>query len=219
VPTFILPNTATVPHEYTSPNVCPFCHHHSTFDRAAHFASGTGKFYAVLRCPNDSCHEVFIAVYHATNGRHLNFAYIDGGKIKYKTFSDAILDISSTFIEIHRQAQAAEFYGLDQIAGVGFRKALEFLIKDYAKKLSPHDSKHIEAIQLSPVIEKYIDNSRIKEMAKRAAWLGNDETHYVRKWVEADINDLKALITLVVHFIESEELYTKTIAAMPEGKK
>jgi hypothetical protein len=33
-------------------------------------------------------------------------------------------------VEIAQQASDAEQYGLDQIAGVGYRKALEFLIKD-----------------------------------------------------------------------------------------
>lgn len=41
----------------------------------------------------------------------------------------------------------------------------------------------------------------IKEMAKRAVWLGNDETHYVRKWEDKDIQDLKNLIDLTVYFI------------------
>jgi hypothetical protein len=35
---------------------------------------------------------------------------------------------------------------------------------------------------VSSVIEEYIDDSDLKEIAKRAIWLGNDETHIVRKW-------------------------------------
>ncbi|MGF6947536.1 hypothetical protein QF028_000029 [Neobacillus sp. B4I6] len=38
-------------------------------------------------------------------------------------------------------------------------------------------------------------------MAERAVWLGNDETHYVRKWDDKDLKDLKNLIDLTVYFI------------------
>ncbi len=41
----------------------------------------------------------------------------------------------------------------------------------------------------------------IKGMAERAIWLGNDETHYVRRWADKDIKDLKNLIDLTVYFI------------------
>lgn len=44
-------------------------------------------------------------------------------------------------------------------------------------------------------------------------WLGNDETHYVRKWEASDISDLKMLIDLTAHWMTSElltERYLKT---------
>lgn len=42
--------------------------------------------------------------------------------------------------------------------------------------------------------------------AKRAAWLGNDETHYVRKHEHMTVNDLKRLIDLTIHWIMMEQL-------------
>lgn len=41
-------------------------------------------------------------------------------------------------------------------------------------------------------------------MAKGASWLGNDETHYVRKWKDKDISDLKKMIELTVYWISYE---------------
>ena len=41
------------------------------------------------------------------------------------------------------------------------------------------------------VISRYIDDSNIKNVAKRAVWLGNDETHYIRKWEDKDLSFLK----------------------------
>lgn len=40
------------------------------------------------------------------------------------------MQVSPQFVEIYNQAKAAESFQLDQITGLGLRKALEFLIKD-----------------------------------------------------------------------------------------
>ena len=44
---------------------------------------------------------------------------------------------------------------------------------------------------LGTVIADYLDEPNIRDSAERAAWLGNDETHYLRRWEEQDIQDLK----------------------------
>ena len=53
-------------------------------------------------------------------------------------------------------------------------------------------------------------------MAKRAAWLGNDETHYLRKWEGKDLDELKRLIELTIRWIEMVELSDGYIEEMPE---
>jgi hypothetical protein len=61
--------------------------------------------------------------------------------------------------------------------------------------------------------------ARVKQMARRAAWLGNDETHYSRKWEDKDLHDLKKVLELTMDWISMEELTKSVIAEMPEGKK
>ncbi len=62
---------------------------------------------------------------------------------------------------------------------------------------------------LSTCIDKFVTSPEIKICAKRAAWLGNDETHYVRRWVDKDIENLKELILLTVNWIHSSILTQK----------
>jgi len=64
-----------------------------------------------------------------------------------------------------------------------------------------------------------IEAARVKQMARRAAWLGNDETHYSRKWEDKDLHDLKKVLELTTDWISMEELTKSVIAEMPEGKK
>jgi hypothetical protein len=49
--------------------------------------------------------------------------------------------------------------------------------------------------------------------------LGNDETHYVRKWADKDLNDLKNLISLTRHWIEMDQLTKDFVKDMPEPSR
>jgi hypothetical protein len=119
------------------------------------------------------------------------------------TFHEDIEKLSPTFCEIFNQASTAEQDGLSQICGIGFGKSLEFLIKDYSIQLHPHEKQAIEKIALGKCIQKYMLDDSIREIAELATWLRNDEAHYVRKWTQKDLIDLKNLITLTVTIIHS----------------
>lgn len=71
---------------------------------------------------------------------------------------------------------------------------------------------------LAKCIDDYVDDAMVKAVAKRAVWLGNDETHYVRKWEEKDVHDLKGLIRLTTLWIEKERETERLLSEMPEGR-
>ena len=110
--------------------------------------------------------------------------------------------------------------GLNQICGVGYRKALEFIIKDYLLMNISDESKRdsIRKKFLGNCIKEDVSSTNIKEVAKRAVWLGNDETHYTRIWIEKDVSDLKHLIDLTIRWIENEIETQRLLASMPEQK-
>jgi hypothetical protein len=120
------------------------------------------------------------------------------------------------FISVFQEAEEAAQIGLAQIAGPGYRKSFEFLIKDYAKSLSPDKSEQIEKAFAGTVVTDYVTDPRIQGVAKRTLWLGNDETHYLRKWTSHDIGDLITLIRLTVNWIEIDQLTTHYSEGMPE---
>ena len=132
----------------------------------------------------------------------------------FPTFSDTIRQISPGFCEIFEQATLAENTNLNQVAGVGYGKSLEFLIKDYAKKGQPTNTSEIERALLSSCIRDYIADPAIRESAILAAWLRNDETHYTRKFITKDVQDLKSIIALTVQLIESAEKHKKLEASV-----
>ncbi|WP_233554903.1 DUF4145 domain-containing protein [Atopobacter sp. AH10] len=94
---------------------------------------------------------------------------------------------------------------LDLIAGVGYRKATEFLIKDYAIHRYPENQNKIEKQPLAQVIkENFTDFPKLQNLSTAVAWIGNDETHYVRKHDDKDLDDLKRFINSAVHFISAD---------------
>jgi len=74
-------------------------------------------------------------------------------------------------------------------------------------------------VPLNTVITKYLSGDKLPVVSKRAAWLGNDETHYERRWVGKDLQDLKKLIQAVEHFIAMERLVAAFPVAMPDSKE
>ena len=173
---------------------------------------------AVFRCPRTSCQRLYIANYvrayqdPAINRRHPNEAlywdYVNSAPIRHvtRTFEPRLANTSSSFVEIYNQAAHAEAIGLEAICGMGYRKALEFLVKDYAKRQNPACADSIEGDTLAHCITTYCKDPNLKFCAGKAAWLGNDESHYIRRWSAMDVSDLKRLIDLAVHWIASELL-------------
>lgn len=199
---------------------CPFCQTtivpQYIFSIREDFGSGYADVFS--RCTNSSCQKVFIVRFNKTNQGYGHFEKIlPTASPTSKDFSNTIAELSPNFVIIYNQAYAAEQMGLDQICGTGYRKALEFLIKDYLISTQPED-KH-DAIKnkfLNNCIREDIENANIKNVSARAVWLGNDETHYTRKWENKDVNDLKALISLTLHWIESEIQTKKLLEDMTE---
>lgn len=200
------------------PNECPFCHYKTAPTLLGAYYTN-GKSRVLFLCNFNECKEVFIAYYKFKGymgGTSQNFSLekIMVGNAITKKFNQPIIELSPSFINIYTQAFTAEQYQLDQVCGVGYRKALEFLIKDIAIKKHSDEEQKIKKMPLAQVIENYISDGKIKAVAKRAVWLGNDETHYERVWETKDLNDLKNLIDLTIHFIEAEYSYEELIKSM-----
>jgi len=190
------------------PTECPFCHKSIT-PRTYQAFQKNKTLEIVYRCPDSKCGRIFTTVYqNEIVGGSWIYVYKSSSVRTFieKEFSNNVKELSNNFVEIFNQASKAESINLHHISGIGFRKALEFLIKDYLISKNPEKEENIKKKSLGKCIKDDIDNVNIKEMAKRATWLGNDETHYVRKWEDKDINDLKLLIKVTLHWIEMELL-------------
>lgn len=199
---------------YSPIKTCPICKH-AIRPTLLHHALYTDKssdnliFSSLNLC--ESCYQAFIVTYNTSETNNIvsssyknlqaELIYSAPQRYSERAFDERISHISPQFVKIYNQASAAESADLDEIAGLGYRKSLEFLIKDFSKTEFPDKQDIIEKIPLSQCIKNYIDDPRIQLLAERSAWLGNDEAHYIRKQTDRDINDMKNFIDAILNFI------------------
>lgn len=191
--------------------LCPHCNVSTNNDEKAALYIPTNhplvKVYLVCFCTH--CESLYFGEYYCQNTIGDNF-FANAPVCTYpnpheqKDFSENIQILSPKFVEIYNQSLKSENIGLSEISGMGYRKALEFLIKDYAISFKNNESDNISKMPLSQVIDEFIDNKKIKTLAKASAWIGNDETHYQRKHENYDINHLKSFIHATVSTIDSD---------------
>lgn len=203
----------TYPVEY--PDQCPICHRHSEVKVVSTMAAPVSRdVQVVFQCAFSGCRSYFIGYYGPRP--HKTLDALKPQKPEIAAIPESVQELSPMFVSIYREADEARAHGLDQIAGPGFRKAFEFLIKDYAKSLKPDDAGRIESLFSGNVVSEFISDPRIQSVARRALWLGNDETHYLKKWVAHDIVDLITLIRLAINWIEIERLSANYKENMPD---
>lgn len=211
-----IPEPRTCPHCGRSerPKIC-FEHPITSANIAE---SNRAQLVELYRCTYEDCQKYFIEVYACrtsdmTGYQYELIPYSYSGKHLELSFPDVIDSISPSFVEIFRQSTEAENLGLDQISGVGYRKALEFLIKDYAIQKAPGDADKIRSMFLGKVISENLKVfPMIQSLAKAANWIGTDQTHYEQRYSATDLNAMKQFIYSAATFISAEYLAKKAQA-------
>lgn len=213
------PDTLSYPVFYDEPEQCPLCHFSIEPNHIGdewYLDSRSRRHLAIFYiCPH--CCRPFVAHFIDSDpeGKTMQpqLDYCGPKLYSEQQFDVNIQGLSPQFVKIYNQAFEAENQQLDEIAGIGYRKALEFLVKDYCKHMHPGESDEIERTWLKTCIIKFIPQQSIQTLASRAAWIGNDEAHYTRKHEDRDIADMKRFIQAMVHYI-GMELVVEDAASM-----
>ena len=215
----------------TMPNQCPSCSLRIKpefikgffYPNSNYLSAGDSKtIWQIFWCP--ACENLFLKTFIAS-ARHddppiqltsldytVKFFPVPCNNI---SFSAGIEALSPSFIKIYHQAEKAENDGLDEICGIGYRKSLEFLVKDYLCDKFPEEIEKIQSEPLGAALNR-IENGQIYTLASRATWIGNDQTHYVRKHEGSDVEQMKRFINAMVHYIDSELAFKEAEEILPK---
>lgn len=209
-----------------NPNICPHCHvANEPLNLFKYNDNKVHRLISVWRCNYNKCNKIFVVSHKKVENNYVIERNLNGLP-KGPIWPEPILQLKdgqtigtesvkeSKFIKTYLQSLEAESHGYDEIAGMGYRKAIEYLVKDWAIHSNPNEKEKILGQWLSAVINGYFTGD-LKEILERATWLGNDQTHYNKIFEEYDINHLKELIGLIMveldrdfkkrHYIENIE--------------
>ena len=163
------------------------------------------NFFSILfSCP--SCKRHFLNqydIYYNDPKNRVDYLFrTQDNPVKQGSFEydEIINEICPEFKEIINQSRSAEGMQLNHLAGMGYRKATEFLVKDYLIKFKGQNEKEISQKFLGQCI-KQLDDDQLKALSEATAWIGNDEAHYTRKHEDRNIQDLKKFLHAITSFI------------------
>lgn len=191
-------------------NECPICKKKIkpiyVFGKASRYVESKERLIINYMC--NACKNNFIVQYSENQNQGFGgiyfkkLDYISPNIFEKQRFEGCIEDNFKEFTKLYNQSLEAEHYNLKEIAGMGYRKSLEFLIKDFLIQEQLENKEKIEKMPLGNCINQLINEPNLKKIASRATWLGNDQVHYKKLYTENDIEDLKNLIKLATKWIE-----------------
>lgn len=115
--------------------------------------------------------------------------------------ADELQKLSPLFVRLYKGARLADEQGFDELAGSGYRNALEVLIKDYAIQLLKQPEDEVSQKSLAKAIRSYLDSPLLINGADVVRLIGNDFTHYERKFDRVGLDELRQYLHLVMERI------------------
>lgn len=222
--------------EVNSADECPICHfgidlsQNSWCNYHDLHSSDQEEFniFSIHMCPH--CHHGFVIEHHMSitpkDSDEDEPDTVEKSQVVYPysssdiSIDEPIRQISPRFYDIYRQCLIAKHMGLSDLYGMGFRKALEQLVTDFAVEKHPTEKDKILTMPLHRRIEIYFKESDAKTDLIACKWLGNNETHYENCNTEEDLILFEGLIEDTLYYIHRELRQEKARAINDsKGKK
>lgn len=124
--------------------------------------------------------------------------------------------ISPRFIDSYNQALRAEAIKDFELAAIGYRHAVECLVKDYAITELKKDRKEVAGKRLVDAIGEYLGEKDLVATADVIRILGNDYAHYERKYPEHDFELLKSYMKIFTSLVETKLMISHPPVARKE---
>lgn len=208
--------------EYEIPKGCPHCY---SGEFPIVFSStktilkdGSTSTIVMVQCP--VCSKFFALQYILKGGEHggwktelIPYTYQPIVTISVPEKFDKF---SPDFKVIYKQAEIAYKLKLNKICGMGYRKAIEQLVKDFLIFSNPNDKEKILKLNLSQAINR-IDNDKIKILSKAVTYLANDHVHLINKHPDRDIEDIRNFISSLIAAISLEYDYLDASGIISEN--
>lgn len=202
--TFLNTSTTTLENrKYMKVSTCPYCNISTDATQIGikPFAIENGLVAdGIYKCT--SCDKIFHVSYVKLNDENVFTPYSVYPNFQGRDFSDELKNTSPRFIKLYNQAYKAEYDNNLELAGCGYRNALEVLIKDFAINVLKEKKEEVVKIKLYGAIGKYLSDVDMSKCADVVRILGNDNTHYERDYENIDFKVLKQYLNIFIEMIK-----------------
>lgn len=213
-------STWTFPLE--KPMLCPHCNAYEegkVLDR--HYWSYTDGCYmgVVVYCCTH-CNKPYLVTYKIDpKAKKTTFEQFFPAYHAEEYKNERLGEMSPRFIDSYNQALRAEAIKDFELAAIGYRHALECLVKDYAIIELKKDREEVVRKTLAEAIGEYLGEKELVATADVVRILGNDYAHYERKYPEHDFALLKNYMGIFIGLIETKLMINHPPVARKEQNK
>ncbi len=207
-------------YEFQCRDNCPYCNKVIFPSIKTYIPSNMFKLVSVIMlCPscNNDYFEKFIRIDENPNYKFYKSFEVYPYPEPQINLPKEIEDLFPQFYKIYIESVTAENHNLHEICGMGYRKAVESLVKQYAIELYPDDIEKIQKETLMQTINRF-PSPKIVTLATAATWLGNDQVHLITQHPEYDIQELKSFISVLCSHIIAEKELEKATALLNKKK-
>lgn len=196
-------NTPDWDFSFSKPTLCPHCGVSTDAvcrdARALPFSSAGGQLHFVsFAWACTACGRHFVSCHVADKGQSTAALVCVYPPAALYAPDPLVQDLSPRFVDLYRQAQAAEDLEAWDVAAMGYRAALEVLLKDYAIRALGRDEKAVARSKLADLIVEVFHEQELVNCADVVRLLGNDYTHFQRRYTDVDFLNIRRYLDLLV---------------------
>lgn len=193
---------------FSRPITCPHCNIStaSTLEKWNELSSIKNYLNVIFQCT--SCKKQYYVCYIETSTFN-TFEVLDifpQSKYLTRDFPETINTLSPAFSDLYNQAYFAEQHKKYDIAGMGYRKALEVLVKDFAINSLQKSPDEVIKKPLAKAISDYLTGFDTFVSAECIRVLGNDYTHYELRYDNVDFSYLRKYLDFFIFRIEMQAI-------------
>ncbi|MDD6906317.1 hypothetical protein ACQRC6_06450 [Peptoniphilus sp. SGI.035] len=192
-------------HKLLVPSNCPYCGQiaHSSYISNASLEFDQNSKYFIIALQSNCCDKIYIASY-LFEYKTQQFTFLNFYPSQNPNpLPENIANISPRFVSMYSQALASERNNHFELAACGYRNSIEILIKDYAIKVLKENPEEVVKKSLFKAIEDYLPKDLLNT-ADVVRILGNDNTHYLRKYKDIDFPKLKNYLEIFIGQIDTQ---------------
>jgi hypothetical protein len=188
------------------PVECPHCAHAVSprVIKISGYAPDQALHGVVVTFQPDCCEKVFYGLYQVKNQEGELLALYPIAPAP--ELPEAIKALSPRFIEMYKQCYYAEQNGFIDLAGSGYRNAIEILVKDFAINELGVEKSDVGKAKLATAIKKYMPSFDMKSSADVVRILGNDYTHYTTNFDDVSFQIFKRYLHIFITSVETQLL-------------